>query len=252
MRFAITIGSYMLADFVELNVLQCRHVFGPDVPILISDDISKNSPEIRDLAERLNVHHVAGGPRGHFAGDIAAGINSLSFARQMGADLALKLSLRLMLVDPIAADILSNHFASPNIWLGVPGRISAHTIKQAASRFFANFSVLTDIVCVRTDSITPEQLKDRYEHRVRNARNNHDKLIESLWANLLDTHFANHTAFMEEFSMPRNPAIYLRKAQSQPADYERLALDRGMKSFNPILVEWNRMSENYRPAPTFT
>lgn len=251
MKFAITIGSYSLADFVELNVLQCRHVFGADVPILISDDISKNSPEIRELAERLQVHHIAGGPRGHFAGDQAAAVNALSFARQMGAELALKLSQRLILVDPACAAILSNHFASPNIWLGVPGRISAHSIKQAASRFFANFSVLTDILCIRTDSITPEQLKERYEHRVRNASNQHDKLIESLWANLLDTHFANHTVFMDEFSHPRNPALYLRKAQSQPADYERVALDRGMKSFNPILVEWKAMETSYRPAPEF-
>lgn len=250
MRFAITLGVYQLVDFTELNIACCRHVFGADVPILVSDDISKNSPEIRNLCERLQVHYTAGGPRGHFAGDCAAAVNSLAFAAQMKADLALKLSLRLLLTDPAAAEILSNHFASPNVWLGIPGRISPHTIKQDASRFFAHFSVLTDILCIRTSSFTPQQLKERYEHRVHEARNHHDKLIESLWANLLDTHFANHSAIMNEFSAPRTPPIYLRKAQSHPADYELVAQKHGVK-LNPILVEWSRMMEHYRPSPSF-
>lgn len=246
----MTIGSYQLSDFVHLNIHCCRHVFGEDVPILVSDDISKSSPEIRNLCAEHGVNYHAGGPRGHFAGDCAAAVNALQFANQVGADLAIKLSLRLLLTDPIAAEILSNHFASPNVWLGIPGRISPHTIKQDASRFFAHFSVLTDILCIRTDSFSPQMLKERYEHRVHEARNHHDKLIESLWANLLDTHFANHSAIMNEFSAPRTPPIYLRKAQSHPADYELIAQKHGVK-INPVLVEWSRMMPAYRPSPEF-
>lgn len=249
-RIAITIGSYLLVDFVELNIACCRHVFGADVPILVSDDISKNSPEIRELCEKHKVHYATGGPRGHFAGDAMAAVNAICFARWKSAELALKISQRFIFIEPIAAEILSNHFGSPNIWLGVPGRISPHTIQQAASRFFANFSVLSDMVCIRTNSITPDMLKDRYEHRVRNATHDHDKLIESLWSNLLDTHFSGHTVFMNEFSHPQRPPIYLRKAQSQPADYERVAMERGVK-INPVLVEWSRMEPSYRPRPVF-
>ncbi len=169
----------------------------------------------------------------------------------MNADLALKVSLRFLLVDPAAKDVLEQHFANPDVWLGLPGRISAHTIKQQASMFFAHFSVLTDILCVRTNSITPQMLKDRYETRVRNAGNAHDKLAESLWANLLDTHFATHAVSMNEFSVPRTPPIYLRKAQSHPADYEKVAHERGMTRLNPVLVEWSRMDPSYRPSPVF-
>lgn len=253
MKIAIAIGAYELVDFVELNCLCCRHVFGEDVPILVSDDISKTSPEIRDLCERLQVYHIAGGPRGHFAGDHAVAVNGLAFAANQGADVMIKISQRFCFIEPVCKEIIERYFSSDNTLLALPGRIQAHTIKRQESKFFANLSVLTDVLCIRTGSITPEALKLRYEIRIANATNQVDRLIESCWANLMDCEFVGRCVRMPEFSnpFPGRPPLYLRKAQNEPADFELLAMQRGMKSFNANLVEWNRLSPNYRPTPDF-
>lgn len=254
MKVAITIGSFLMTDFVELNIRQCRHVFGEDVLILVSDDISKESPAIRDLCERLQVYHIAGGPRGHFAGDLSAAVNALVFAQQHGADLAIKLSQRFMFAEPCCAEIIERYFTPADTWLAMPGRISAHTIKRHDSKFFSNLSVLTDLLIIRTGTITPAALKHRYESRVINAQNQVDRLVESCWANLMDCEFVGHTVRMPEFTnpFPGRPDIYLRKAQAEPADFELLARARGMKRFNPVLVEWSKLTEHYRPVPRFT
>lgn len=253
MKFAITIGSYLLEDFVHLNILQCRHIFGQDVSILVSDDISKQSASIRDMCERLQVYHIADGPRGHFAGDLATAVNALVFAQQQGADVAIKLSQRFVLAEPCCAEIIQRYFEPDDTWLALPGRIAAHTIKRAESKFFANLSVLTDLIAIRTGRLSPAALKHRYESRVNNAQTQADKLVESCWANLMDCEFAGHCVRMPEFTnpYPGRPNIYLRKAQNEPADFELLARERGMTQFNPVLVEWNRLDANYRPVPRF-
>lgn len=253
MRIAITIGSYLLRDFVELNVRQCRHVFGEDTPILVSDDISRASPEIRDTCEQLGAYHIAGGPRGHFAGDLAAAVNALAFAEQHKADVAIKVSQRFMFAEPACKEIIERYFQPENTWLAMPGRISAHTIKRAESRFFANLSVLTDLLVIRTGTITPAALKHRYESRIASAQNQVDRLVESCWANIMDCEFVGHTVRMQEFSnpFPGRPHLYLRKAQNEPAEFELLARARGMTQFNPVLVEWKRLETAYRPAPRF-
>jgi len=51
-QISITIGAYRLVDFVRLNIAQCRLLF-PDSPILISDDLSEESPKMEALAEEI-------------------------------------------------------------------------------------------------------------------------------------------------------------------------------------------------------
>ncbi len=252
MKFAITIGSYQMPQFVELQVRSLRRVFGEQVPLLISDDWSDCSVQIRDLAAELDVHHIVGGPRGHFGGDMAAGIHGLAFAKQEGADIAIKVSQRFLLVEPVVKSILERYFSDENTWLLLPGKVHPATIPRAESRFFSNFFIQTDCVCIRTGTLTPEELKRRYEEAVA-VRTRFAAYVEKLFMNLMDTVFAGHTVICPELTHPfpgRSP-LFLRRCQSEPAQYQKLGEELGMKSFVPILSEWSRLSRSYKPIPRF-
>ena len=96
MNFAICIGAYRLKDFVELNILRCRRIFGADVPIIVSDNLSDASPAIAALAQRYGtLYRCPTAPYSHFSGDVQSAINALALADATGADVALKLSMRL-------------------------------------------------------------------------------------------------------------------------------------------------------------
>lgn len=254
MKFAATIGSYDMPDFVELNVRALRHVFG-DIPILISDDISQRSVEIRDVAERLDTFYQCSEThRSHFAGDAAACCNALAFAEHQGADICLKISQRFVLCAPAAREIIERYFNDPNIDMILPGRVPASTIKRAESRFFSNLSTQSDLVCVRTGKLRPQTLKELYEARVRSGHGRHSTLIEGLFAFIMDVTLAGHVVQAPEFTNPypgRDP-IYLRRCQSEPADYMRIAQELGMSSgWVPLVQEWRQLTNSYRPVPQF-
>jgi hypothetical protein len=252
MTFAAVIGSYDLPDFVRLQILSLRHVFG-DIPVLVSDDISPHSPEIRDIAAEFAVHHVASGPRGHFAGDCQAAVNGLAFAQCEKADILLKVSQRFVLCSPLIRQILERYFANPDTWLLLPGRIHPASIKRAESRFFSNLSVQSDIVCLRSDKITPLALKELYESRLRAKQSRHDSLIEALWAFIMDVTLAGHAVQAPELTHhpSGHPKLFLRRCQSEPAEYQKLAAELGMKDFLPLLQEWRQLTNSYRPVPVF-
>ena len=256
MKFAATIGSYAMPEFVELNILALRHVFGHDLPILVSDDWSDKSVEIRDLAAFYGVHHTCSeSSRGHFAGDCQAAVNALAFAEAEHADVALKISQRTVLCEPVCRQILERYFSDPNVWLVLPARIPPRTIKRAESRFFSNMAVQTDLLAIRTGTMRPDELKDIYESKVRGNKMRHASLIEGLWADMIDTKFATHYVLAQEFTTPypgRAP-LYLRKCQQEPAAYLILADRLGMKwtGHPPLLQEWKQLSDFYRPVPTF-
>ncbi len=254
MTIAATIGAYQLVDFVELNVLALRRVFG-DIPILISDDWSDRSVEIRDLAARLGTHHLCSdSPRGHFGGDVNSTIAALAFAEAEGAELCLKVSQRMILCQPAVKEILERYFSDPETWLAMPARIHPVSIKRAESRFFASLSTLTDVLCVRTWKLRPHDLKNLYEERVRAQKSRYDSLAEALFAFIGDVTLAGHTIRMPEFSHHVNgrPKLFLRRCQSEPAEYEIAALELGMTSLNPLLQEWRALAGGfYRPIPKF-
>ena len=150
---------------------------------------------------------------------------------------------------------LQRYFSDPNICLTLPGRIPPGTIKRAESRFFANLSTNSDIIAFRVGTISPAELKESYETRVRNNSMRHASLIEGWMANLIDTAFVTRYSFMPEFTTPypgRAP-LYLRKCQFNPADYLVLAEKLGMKwtGHPPLLQEWRQLSQSYRPVPCF-
>lgn len=253
LKFCVTIGSCQLVEFVDLNIRAVRHVFG-DVPILISDDWSDRTVEVRDLAERMDVHFTSGGPRGHFAGDCQTAVDGLAFAESQGSDVCIKLSQRFVLCAPAAREIIERYFSDANIDMILPGRVPASTIKRAESRFFSNLSTQSDLVCVRTGKLRPQTLKELYEARVRSGHGRHSTLIEGLFAFIMDVTLAGHVVQAPEFTNPypgRDP-IYLRRCQSEPADYMRIAQELGMSSgWVPLVQEWRQLTNSYRPSPIF-
>jgi hypothetical protein len=254
MTFAVTIGSYNLPDFVRLNILALRKVFGEDVKILVSDDWSDRSVEIRDLAERLGTHHLcASSHRGHFAGDVSSTIAALAFAESEKADVAIKISQRFLLCEPAAREIIERYFSDPEIWMAMPARLHPGSIKRAESRFFASLTTITDLLCVRTWKLRPSTLKELYEERVNNRRSRHDTLVEALFSYISDVTLAGHCVRMPEFSnpYPGRPPIYLRRSQSEAAQFQTFAAELGFKEFHPLLIEWRQMSAAYRPCPVF-
>jgi hypothetical protein len=254
MTFAVTISAYQLVDHIHLNVLALRRVFGPELPILISQDWSDKSVEIRDLAERLGTHHLcADSHRGHFAGDLNNTIAALAFAEAEKADVAIKISQRMLLCEPAAREIIEKYFSDPEIWMALPARLHPGTIKRAESRFFANLTTLTDLLCVRTWKLRPTTVKELYEERVNSRKSRHDTLIEALFSFISDVTLAGHCVRMPEFSghPPGRPPIYLRRSQSEPAQFQTLAAELGLKEFHPLLIEWRQMSAAYRPCPIF-
>ncbi len=253
MTFAIVIGSYDMPNFVELQLRSLPKIF-PGAPILVSDDLSQHSAEIREVAGRFDAYYVCSNThRGHFAGDCQDAVNGLAFAAQHEADLLLKISQRFVLTDPVTREILERYFSDPEVWLAFPGKIHPSSIKRAESRFFSNFSTVTDFFAIRPEKLNPETLKNLYETRVKEQRNRFDTLIEPLWAYIGDVTLAGHAIRMPEFSShyPGRPPIYLRKCQQEPADYIVFAGEHGMPEFLPLLMEWRQMSNSYRPSPVF-
>jgi len=254
MTFAVTVSAYQLAEFVELNVRALRRVFGPDLPILISQDWSDRSPEILAVAERLGTHHLCSDShRGHFAGDLCSTCAALAFAECEKADVAIKISQRLLLCDPAAREIIERYFSDPNIHMALPARLRPGTIKRAESRFFANLTTLTDLLCVRTWKLRPNTVKDLYEERIKSRKSRFDSLIEALFGFIGDVTLAGHVVRMAEFSCPqRERPLYLRKCQAEPAQYQTFAAGLGMKEFNVLLQEWRALAgDRYRPCPVF-
>ncbi len=253
MTFSIVIGSYDMPQFVELQLRSLPLLF-PDSPILVSDDLSQKSAQIRDIAAKFDAYyHCSETHRGHFAGDCQDAVNGLAFAEAQGTDLLLKISQRFVLCQPAARSVLENYFLDQQVWLAFPGKIHPSSIKRAESRFFANFSTVTDFFCIRTGKLSPQTLKELYETRVNEQRNRFDTLIEPLWAYIGDVTLAGHAIRMPEFSshVRGQPPIYLRKCQQEPADYIVFAREMGMPEFHVLLQEWRQLSNSYRPSPQF-
>ncbi len=253
-RFAITIGSYRMPEFIALQIATLRHVFGADVDILVSDDWSDKSAEIHGLCAKHGVYYLCSeSPRGHFAGDFSSILNSMSFAKATNADVGIKISQRFVLVEPVVQEILNRHFASPEIWLGLPGRISSHTIHEPGSRFFANFPILSDILVMRTGVIAPEVLKDIYEGKCKARATPMAGFVETTWLDWRDTIFANRYVILTELThpFPGRAKLFLRRCQSLEAEFSELAMKHGLPTVRYSVDEWRRLTNAYRPIPIF-
>jgi hypothetical protein len=249
MKIAITIGAYQLDDFVALNLAQLRAIFGPDVPILVSDDISIRSPVIERVAARYDADYTTSNSRRqHFAGDVQAFINSLAFARANSCDVALKISQRVILIDPAFLEVMRAPFAQGK-QIALPGKPTAAMLRPGY-RSYSWFKYLTDCVAIRSD-YAPERLVADYRAQLADVKNRVDTFVERLIEDLADKQFPDTTHVWYELTnhMPRRPFRYLRKCQNDQRDYVELAHTHGLDG--PYeLGEWKRIDPQYRPVPT--
>lgn len=250
MTTCIVIGAYRLTGFVRLNVLRCRRLW-PDVPILISDDRSPESAAMERLAEELECDYTCPDKRrSHFSGDFQSFINGLVFALEIGADVVLKLSQRCIPVLPEFRTAMEQAFEDERCQVVLPGQLNPQQIARPGARFYRKFGLLTDIVAMRADAISPEELLRVY--RERNRGKPADSFSETTFGALLESNFRGpRHRLLDEWThhRPGQPKLYLRKSQSSASDYQQVALMEGLKEFNWDLREWIQMEgkNGYKP-----
>lgn len=256
MTVAITIGAYRLVDFLRLNILRCRRIFGNDVAILLSDDRSNESQSIADLAADLSCDYVVSEKRrSHFSGDMSVFVNGLVYGRETGAAVVLKLSQRFIVVLPEFKEVLERAFNDPNCQVALPGRIPANQISRPGAVFYKRFGLLTDCVAFRPKCMEPEELISFYRDRCKDGRKPHDSFSECTWGALLDSKFPHSHKIVPEWTAhrPGKAKIYLRKSQSSESDYKQVAMMESVESptgWN--LLEWRQIESRgeYRPKAT--
>jgi hypothetical protein len=254
MKVAITIGSFMLPDFVELNIRQCQRVF-PGAPILVSDDLSARSEEIASIGSRLGATCLcANSRRGHFAGDFMAILNSISFAQAHECELAVKVSQRFIFRREEASGALLKCFDGTAMSYGLPGRIAGESIRPGGSMGFALMPVMTDLMVFRVSDCDPEAMSAEYKAKVANEwgtpTGTYIEAIANDWAY---GRFKDRTVFMEEFSGHVNGRpggdLYLRRNQNHHSSYLELARENGLRG-DFRLDEWVKLEgRGYYPRP---
>jgi hypothetical protein len=115
--------------------------------------------------------------RGHFCADYQSLVNSVAFAKLNNADVAIKISQRVILRKPEAIQVIQNTFKDGHICIATPGQ-PAKTNNTGTRGSFKAFTTLSDIVMIRADCITPEDLIGMYRERVKRERAEWGSFIE--------------------------------------------------------------------------
>lgn len=252
MTYALCVSSYFFPEFVELNLIKLRAIFGTD-PILVSDDRSQNSEAIQSVAQKYNASYVCSRVRRHhFAGDLASIVNGLSFAEAQGADVFIKVSLRLILLDLQLRHDFQGYFETKPIVLAVPQRLHPSQVITKSGNGFIQMPLMTDVILFRVGSIKPQELIDRYRRKVTTeTKVKHSSFVEALFVDLRHE-LGDRCMALDELSthLPGVPHRYLRKVQNHRQEYIDLANSLGIKgAFDTS--EWARIEGvNYRPRPS--
>lgn len=203
------------------------------------------------LAEELECDYICPDKRrSHFSGDFQSFINGLVFALEIGADIVLKLSQRCIPVLPEFRTAMERAFEDDRCMVVLPGQLNPQQIARPGARFYRKFGLLTDIVAMRSDAISPEELLRVY--RERNRGKPAESFSETTWGFLLEQKFGGHRhRLLDEWThhQPGKPKLYLRKSQSSASDYQQVALMEGLKEFNFDLREWIQIEtrNGYKP-----
>lgn len=251
MKLAVVVGTYKLAGFVELNILRCRRLL-PGVPILLSDDRSPQSAELEALAKQYDCDYICSEKRrSHFSGDWQSFVNGIVFAREIGADVVVKLSQRLIPVLPEFFGVLDRVFDASECQVALPGQLNERQISRPTARFYRRFGLLTDAVAMRASAIDPEEMVSVYRERAGVGRKVSDSFSETSWGWLLENKFSgNKHCLLAEWTHhePGKPKLYLRKSQSSQSDYSQIAKMEGLRDeFD--LREWIQIEgrHGYKP-----
>lgn len=187
----------------------------------------------------------------HHSGDWQALINSLVFARQNKSHIAIKISQRLIPVHPEFWSPMFKAFEDDNVSIVVPGRLDMKQVARPTARFFTKFPLLTDIVAMRVRDVKPEMLLQVYRDRFNGAKTHHDVLVEFAMNHLITTHFIGKTVTLDQWSRHEvfKPKLFLRRSQSIPSEYAKIAEMEGVKG-DWNLAEWAVIEKkNYACRP---
>lgn len=244
---AVTIGSYNAPAFLLLSVIKLRQIFGRDVPILISDDLSSESSDIRSWADDSGLGYICSpSRRGHFCGDLCAMVHGQVFAESCGCDVSLKLSQKFIVLHPDFRVAMERAFEDPVVQVATPGRPLLQQLARPGARFYARFGLLTDVIAIRSGAITGQEIRDIYADQFENAKTHTDSLIEVTVDRMISTRFPGPASvLLPEWTnhTPFKPKLYLRKSQSVRDEYVRAAAEVGMES-DFDLREWLQIEKN--------
>lgn len=252
MRFGICISSFLMPDFVEMNVIQTRKVFGDDTPILISDDRSINSDKIEAVASKYGVaYDCSRVQRGHFANDLQGIVNSLVFAKASGCEIAVKVSFRFIFLGPTLLDVFTDRFTNHICHIAAPMKVRPGQLIRRESTTFAMVPVLSDVLFLRVSAIEPGELIEIYRRKVTTEKAPHASLIEALVYDLCVSKFKDQSIMLDELSyhQPSQPHRFLRKSQNHKQEYVDTASKLGLSGAWDTR-EWNAiLGVHYRPRP---
>lgn len=250
MRFSVSLGTFKLLPFVELNLRALRSVFG-NSPLLLYDGLSENSPRIKEIADRFDCVALSERVnRKHFAGCLQNVICSIAFGKANQSDICVKINQRLIALGADIPDRLEAVFADPKIDLAMPTQMRAETIYDERSKFHAKFVVLPDFIAFRTAAVDAQAIADAYADQVQNSTNQGDTLTEMFWAKQVEGEFKGRFAALPWMSEPTEPPIYLRKVQHKEDRFRQAAIALGMDGGRFETSEWaNMLGAAYRPQP---
>lgn len=250
MKFSITIGTFKLLPFIELNIRACRSIFG-NSPILLYDGASENSKAIKELADRFDCSYLTEKiNRGHFTGCIVSAICAVAFGKANHSDISLKINQRLIPLSPDIPDRLEAVFSDPKIDLAMPTQMRGETIYDERSKFHERFVLLPDLLALRTSVVDAQSIADAYSDQVRNSTKQGDTLTEMFWAKQVEGPFKGRFAALPWMSEPTEPPIYLRKVQHKEERFRQAAISLGMDGGRFETAEWSSMiGAAYRPQP---
>lgn len=253
MTYSIAIGAYKLPQFVELCIKRCRTLFGPDVPILVSDDFSDRSTAIRAIANAHECDYDCPAKRrSHFSGDMQVFINALKFCEELETDAVVKISQRFIPVLPAFKDAMDTAFANGDVQVCLPGQIHRRQIARREAMFYSKFGILTDVLAIRRGAITPKELIDCYRKRCHPGSRPSDSFAETTWGCLLAERFGGRRhRILPEWTnhQPNQPKVYLRKSQAKETDYGQIGAMEGMAG-HWDLREWRLIEmRGYKPKP---
>lgn len=252
MRFALSIGSFQLFNFVRLNVAFARRVFGDDAKIVIYDAPSDESPRIKALADEYGCWYITERVnRNHFAGCAQNSLTAIMFAQMHDCDIGIKLNQRTVLLSPEIPKLLELEFRDPQVTLVTPGQPPKDSILDDGSAFHSRFPFGVDVLCFRANAWDAQGVADRYRAQWTSpTADRYSVYTETFWANeskrLGPAHrkvdwLTAHT--------PGEPFKYLRKIQNTEPHYNDAAVAIGLPAGQFVCAEWSKIKPEYRPAP---
>lgn len=242
-----------MPQFLEVNICALRRLLGKDLPILVSDDRSHLTPQIEAVAKKYGCAFYGSRiRRGHFCADFQAVINSVSFAKQVDAEWAIKVSQRLVMHSAQLRPHIEKYISQPHVIIALPGSPDP---TRSRSPGFAKYPFLTDVIFFKSSAIEPEFLREYYERHWKEPKRGYlDGFVEFTIYDLLQNQFKDKWAVIHELTnLPPDgqPKLFLRRYQASPADYENLSRELGLNCHGFNLSEWKALEQPgmYSPAP---